>query len=396
MNFSHDPEGLDVGSSVVDGVIAVGAFPPPVAGQSIAMKILNDFLRSCDVPVRRIDISEPLESRGWLHTLYRALRLLVLPLRVITMQALSRPRRPVLYLQLGHGSAAIIRDLPLLIAARLTGLPTVGHIHGAGYERAVAGMPAVLKVLYRWALRPVHVIVLSELLRRAADNLVGPSRVTVVENGVEPELAVDAVQFIRTTNESAPLNVLFLSNLIVSKGYVSFLEAAREAYTSGDLNCDFVLAGRRTDQTTVEPSDFVDRHGLNNLQYVGPASPAMKRALFRRADVLVLPSTYPLEAQPIVLLEALHYGVPPITFPTGAIPDIVRHAVNGLLMNPSRDPALEIIDAVTMLDRDRGFLAAMARNCIDVARDRYTPEGHGRRVLEVLARVSVSSGTPRV
>ncbi|MCX6827592.1 MAG: glycosyltransferase family 4 protein [candidate division Zixibacteria bacterium] len=59
---------------------------------------------------------------------------------------------------------------------------------------------------------------------------------------------------------------------------------------------------------------------------------------YRKADIFVLPSLW--EGFGIVFLDAMSFGLPIVSTNVGAIPDLVRHEENGLLVKPGDPVAL--------------------------------------------------------
>jgi glycosyltransferase involved in cell wall biosynthesis len=55
---------------------------------------------------------------------------------------------------------------------------------------------------------------------------------------------------------------------------------------------------------------------------------------FTSADIFVLPARHP-EGMPMAVLEALAAGLPIVSTPLGAIPDIVKDGINGFLVEPN-------------------------------------------------------------
>jgi glycosyltransferase involved in cell wall biosynthesis len=93
------------------------------------------------------------------------------------------------------------------------------------------------------------------------------------------------------------------------------------------------------------------------VQFVGPVAGEQKTRLLQAADVLLLPSYS--EGLPYALLEAMASGMPAVTCPVGAIPDVMQDGKHGLLV-PPRD-RLALAKAIAALDDDRLLLDRMGK-----------------------------------
>lgn len=62
----------------------------------------------------------------------------------------------------------------------------------------------------------------------------------------------------------------------------------------------------------------------DSVEWVGPVSGGDKDAFYRSLDVFVFPSEYRFEAQPLVVLEALSYGVPCLVTDQGYMGELVQ------------------------------------------------------------------------
>lgn len=143
-----------------------------------------------------------------------------------------------------------------------------------------------------------------------------------------------------------PLRVLYVGSLGQRKG-LSYLFAAAQ------------LAGRSIELTVVgtkpaEPCAALERalgahHWIASLPHAG----VLDR--MRRSDVLVFPSLF--EGFGLVILEAMAQGVPVITTPHTAGPDVITDGVDGFVV-PIRDAAA-IAARLELLHGDRARLAAM-------------------------------------
>jgi len=360
-------------------VVIVAACPPPIAGQSVATRMLLDHLSVTGATVDVIDIGRELTSNGVAGFLRRGLSALVWPAKLLRFR-LMRAERPVFYLQLGQSTRALVRDLPLLAAAAVLGLPTVVHVHGGAFGVAFANLPAVARHLLKALLaRARFAVVLTPGLREMFIGIVAAGVIRVISNGVERALESDARAF--QEDRGSVIEVLYLSNLIESKGYVTFLEAARLAQLQ-QRPYRFVLAGAETNQTTVAPEAYAAANGLRNVEYVGSVGGASKHARLRSADAFVLPTSYPVEGQPIAILEAMHYGLPIVTTSAGGIPDVVGHGRNGLLV-PAGSPEA-ILAALDRLAADPNLRQSITLENRRAARELYTERRHVEQLGDLL------------
>jgi len=103
---------------------------------------------------------------------------------------------------------------------------------------------------------------------------------------------------------------------------------------------------------------------------LGPQSHDEVKALFARADVFVLPSHR--EGSPMVILEAMAAGLPIVTTPVGAIPEVVRNEQDGLLV-PARDAAA-LGAGLKRLVEDRALCERLARSALERARTVFDRE----------------------
>lgn len=133
-------------------------------------------------------------------------------------------------------------------------------------------------------------------------------------------------KFNQTVAEDAPL--VFLSRLERIKGAHSAIAIAKA--TGRRL----IIAGNTVDQdegkeywhTEIEPHLNRDR-----VEYAGPVNDEQKRTLLSNAAALIVPIEWD-EPFGIVFTEALACGTPVISCPRGALPEIIRHGVEGFLI----------------------------------------------------------------
>lgn len=159
-----------------------------------------------------------------------------------------------------------------------------------------------------------------------------------------------------TVTPDAPL--VFLSRVERIKGAHTAIAAARQ--TGRRL----LIAGNHS--TTGEAGrywreEIVPHLGKDGIEYVGPVNDAQKNALLGQAVAMIVPIEWE-EPFGIVFAEALACGTPVISCPFGALPEIVRHGVDGYLVN-SVEEACAAIQNLSIIDR---------RNCRQRAEDCFS------------------------
>jgi glycosyltransferase involved in cell wall biosynthesis len=261
-----------------------------------------------------------------------------------------------LCVNLGQTRTAFVRDaVPLLLGRAGVGRARVViSLHGSLF---MSWPDESLNVrVFRFLLHHAAVItVLGERQRRRLIALGIPDdRVQVVVNSCELEPVSDwavAAKHRRPTGSDPVWHCLFLSSLIDTKGFPEYLEALQRLAAQPGPRIDAVLCGRvvSTEFSVRFPDPAsaeawigeqlaeINRSPRVQARWIKGAAGAQKTALFRHADIFVLPTRYAVEAQPLVLLEAMASGCAIITTRAGEIPTILDEQSAVLLAEPSTD-----------------------------------------------------------
>ena len=229
--------------------------------------------------------------------------------------------------------------------------------------------------VYRHLFDGAEVILLSDLLRPDVDKYVPSERISICANGLDIP-----VEVARNYHRDTP-RLLFLSNLLPDKGIVDLLDACSLLHGRGySFTCRFV--GAPTPALSAE--DFrrmVTDRGLDDLvSYDGPRYGEEKQAVWDQADIFVHPTRE--DCFPLVILEAMGTGLPVVATDEGAIPEMIRNGVDGLVC-PKGDPAA-LADALESLLSDAGLRKRMGDSGKERYHDCYTREAFERRFVEIL------------
>ena len=169
------------------------------------------------------------------------------------------------------------------------------------------------------------------------------------------------------------MRVLFVGADFARKGGLDLLAAA--SGLAGQIELDVVTR----EQVQVPNPDLIVRWHLS----LDPGSQEL-RDLFGQADIFAMPSHS--EAYGIAVAEALAAGLPIITTPVGALPEMVRDGENGFLIPPGRPDRLA--EALAQLAGRRDLRARLGRNSRRLAEAEHDLTRNHRALLELLQEVS--------
>lgn len=133
-------------------------------------------------------------------------------------------------------------------------------------------------------------------------------------------LGVDMPASVERRRDKACRTLLFMGRLGEEKGLVNLLDAWKTLLRDG---WRLVLAGPDWLGYKKILDDKIADESIDGVEFIGAVYGADKEALYRLADVFVLPS--PMENFSMVVLEALSYGVPTIATKGTPWSELVEH-----------------------------------------------------------------------
>jgi glycosyltransferase involved in cell wall biosynthesis len=148
----------------------------------------------------------------------------------------------------------------------------------------------------------------------------------------------DFYQFRPSVALDAPL--VFLSRIEPIKGADLAIAVAKQTGRRLMLAGNYAEAGgeRQYWDEVIKPEI-----GKNGIEYVGPVGDDAKRELLGSAAAMIVPIQWD-EPFGIVFAEALACGTPVITCSRGALPEIVRHGVEGFFMGSVEEGCRAVLE----------------------------------------------------
>ncbi len=295
------------------------------------------------------------------------------------------------YLAITCRGGSFIKDTPFILLCKLFRRKIVIHQHNKGMANYVDRQP--YKWLYPIVYKNVKVILLSWHLYPDIERIVPKENVLICPNGIKIS-DCDASAGSKTKPETLNVKLetdraprlLFLSNLIESKGVFVLLDALKILADKGVLfRCVFV--GAETAKISAERfAEEVDKRGLNRVVvYLGRKIGEEKERVLADADIFVFPTFYEYECFPLVLLEAMAHKLPCVTTKEGGICDIVENGVNGYVC-PQKDP-IAVAFALEDLIADEALRSAMGEIGFRLLMERFTDSVFEERITSIIKEI---------
>ena len=298
--------------------------PPPIHGAAMMGKYIQEselINSSFDCFCINLATAGSLSDIG--HVSLEKLLKYLLLLRYIS-HVVKEIRPELVYITPNAGGKAFFKDFIVVQMLKSMGCKIIAHYHNKGVSAYQSKW--IYNFLYKRFFSNLKVILLAENLYKDIAKYVKREDVYICPNGI-PSSCKEEMEARR--NNVIP-HLLFLSNLLISKGVIVLLDALKilkeKEYT---FVCQFI-GGETAEINAVKFFEEVNKRELSDLvTYVGRKVREEKEAFFRQADIFVFPTYY--ETFGLVNLEAMEYKLPVISTNEGGIPDIVKDGENGLI-----------------------------------------------------------------
>ena len=359
-------------------ILFIAPLPPPVHGSAMVSQYIKDCKELqeefvCDFV--NLSTSRSIDEIGK-NSIKKYWRFLLSYL--LTLWKLLTHRYSLCYLAITCRGTGFLKDAPFVLLCKLFRRKVVIHQHNKGMSICVDRHP------YKWLLplvyRNTKVILLSWHLYPDIEKVVKKEQVIICPNGI-PEI-FDREPCFERNNEVTRL--LFLSNLIPSKGVYVLLDACKILKDKGyRFVCDFVGGESKEITREVFERTVEERVLCNVVIYNGPKYGEDKVSFFTNADIFVQPTLN--DCFPLTLLEAMQYKLPIISTHEGAVSDIVNDGINGLVCN--REDAVATANAIEILLKDKEKRTRMGENGYRLFNEKFTLDVFKLNITKTLSEI---------
>lgn len=243
----------------------------------------------------------------------------------------------LIYFQISPLGFAFLRDSLFVFTMKLFRKKIVFHLHGKGISQQLNN--PMKKLLYKFVFKNQDIITLSELLDYDIKD-VFKGRIFHVPNGIPK---------VEHKDNDKPINkvpkILYLSNLIKSKGILDFLDSL-EILAHKNIDFNVSIVGEEADLTKKELNLLIDKKNISkSVMYLGPKYEKEKNTFCLQSDIFVFPTLK--DCFPLVILETMQFEIPVVSTNEGAISEIVDDGITGFIVD--KNSPEQIADKIEFL-----------------------------------------------
>ena len=368
-------------------IIFIGNYPPPFSGQSIAFKTLVDGYSVKSINYYVINTIEKSGKRG---TVIRTLDYIAVFFKLLYLLIFKKIKS--VYHIVSSNEKGFIRDIIIINISFLFGKKIILHSHNGNYDQFYDSCSNWLKkTIHKTINKSTKIVLLSKKLRSTFYFIEKDNLFTYINNG----LPYDRPTVLNKSRDRV-FSILFLSNLIESKGYLDIVKAiilVKERKklqkfhfhfagdfmlnSSQDKSYNTLRSARKLFFNLIEENDLSDY-----VTYHDIVQGEKKYNLLQNADVFLLPTYYNVEAQPLTIIEALAHGCAIFSTNYRGIPEMLINDYNGKFVNSNSPYSI----ATNLIELNRENLEKYSKNSINLFEKSFTKERHIHNMINLIEK----------
>jgi len=342
--------------------VLILSVPPPFGGGEIRAKQLSNYFSENPefIIIENSNKSKNKSNQGKV-----LLSNVFINIRYIIRNVLTiiKTRPAAVYMSIPKNFIPLLKVLPVLLATKLFGGKVIGELAGRNfYFLETKGLSYWLGLRILKAFNSIRV--LGESVNDTLKSHGLMSNV-VIDNGVDIlNQKHNAVKSIKNTS----VTIGFVGALHENKGIYILVEIANLLKAS-NVNFTLEIAGEwGNTEDKVNIQKYIEQNDQSeNIKFLGLIHNEEKWEFYKKIDVFVLPSYN--EGQPLVLIEAMGFGIPIVCSGVGAIPDTVTSGYNGFIIEEYS--AIKYVEKIEGLIRNQELYNNISSNNLKTFEDRF-------------------------
>lgn len=309
-------------------IIFIAPLPPPLTGQSLASQVLYEGIKD-KYNIETINYSR----KDALNKSKLSLSGVIFIVKMVLKIFKFRKKVDMAYFTITQSRFGNLKDILFLflLGGKLR-KRTVVHLHGGYFDKLYDKSWNIIKFLNKALFQNIAFgVVLGDSLRKCLTPVINEGNIKVVNNFYEDYLKISQEKFIEKWRAQSIVRALYLSNIMTEKGFGELIAGYKELDYGIKEKVVLDFAGD-FESEYIKNNFFENIKSEKNISYLGTVKSEDKKKLFHSSHILILPTYYHIEGQPISILEAYASGLYVITTDQGGICDIFKDGINGKLI----------------------------------------------------------------
>lgn len=354
-------------------ILLFGPLPPPITGQSKAFHLVCESIKDKHI----------INTTRFSSKIISTLCTIIQTLYFICTKNISK-----VYFTCSRSKLGGFRDILLLLLSRIRKIRVINHLHGFDFYHYSQTLNPFYRYIFNYAYEWVDTsIVLHDSMVKEFRDF-KKMRIETVVNSYDRLLEIHDEIDVKVANK---INILFLSNIMQSKGIFIFLEALKLLHKetndftvniAGGFIDDYLMSSVDAKRNFYNEIGKLKQNGVD-VNYLGTVYGEDKTKVLVDSDIFVLPTFHKTEAFPISIIEAMRTGCAIITTNHNIIPDIVS-SHNGILAEPNSVNSLAECLKELLLNKKK--IESFKKQNIMEAKIKYSPERYITEVIDIINR----------
>jgi len=353
-------------------ILLLGKLPPPYMGPSIATEIIlkSTLKNNFELVHLNTKINHKISSFGtWSFT--KVFKNSSIYFKMFLL--LSKHKPNVVLIPISQTTTGFFKDSLFILIAKLFGKKVLLQLRGSNFKTWINNSSSINKWYVKYILKKTQgMIVLGNNLKYLFADYYADDKIFVVPNGGD--------YTVPKRNNSDEVKILYLSNLLASKGVENVFKATEILHqnTNNRFSIDFI-GEWHNEQTKATCLSIKEKNQLP-IRIHTSKGVLEKFQYLADADVFVFPPKEP-EGHPWSIVEAMAAGLPVISTNQGAIIESVINEVNGFIVEPNNPQ--QIAEKLKLLVEDIELRKKMGV----VSRELYLANFTEEKMVEKLTTV---------
>ena len=366
-------------------IIIIGQLPPTITGQSLVTSEVYNILQKSGGVIR---------SHNLFYSEFRHFKKYIILFKtVFNLTSDIIKYNSVIYLSAARTKPGFYRNAYIILLSNLFKRKIIIHFHCGEYNNFLINNGSLFLKFAKYLFKMVDVsIILGNSLIKNYDIIFNNKmKIIVIPNGISIKQSKIAI------TDHSFFNILYMSNLIESKGYFDLLEAVNilvNEYKIYNIRVDLCgkfmdhednISFKTINEYILNFKNYISRNNLSSfIKYQDVVNGEIKDLLYENCDIFILPTYYSKEAQPLSILEALSYGKIVITTNHRGIPDMVINDYNGLIVE-SKSPR-SIVNAILKIINNQSLQNKLSINAIDHVVNNFSLDNFEKNIINLFKK----------